>query len=94
MGSRGLFLPLGQMDLNMLDLATIEKYQGELCAYGESNCQMVPNKWEAIQPATNANYGSSTVPLWVSLQPYPQFGDGSYGNGQWRAGARLSGGRL
>jgi hypothetical protein len=80
-GSRGLFLPMGQVDLNMLDLATIAKYQGALCAYGESNCQMVTNTWEAIQPATNANIGQSQVPLWVSLQPYPQFGDGSYGDG-------------
>jgi len=80
-GSRGLFLPMGQVDLNMLDLATIAKYQGALCAYGEPNCQMVNNTWEAIQPATNANYGQSQVPLWVSLQPYPQFGDGSYGSG-------------
>ena len=31
--------------------------------------------------STNANYGSATVPLWVSLQQYPQFGNGSYGAG-------------
>jgi hypothetical protein len=80
-GSRGLFLPMSQVDLNMLDLATIARYQGQLCAYGEPNCQMVPNSWEAIQPSTNANYGQSQVPLWVSLQPYPQFGNGSYGDG-------------
>ena len=83
-GSRGLFLPMGQVDLNMLDLATIAKYKDALCAYGgtqEPNCQMVNNTWEAIQPATNANHGQSQVPLWVSLQPYPQFGDGSYGSG-------------
>ena len=42
---------------------------------------MVPNQWANIQPATNANYGSSTVPLFVSLQDFPQFGNGGYGNG-------------
>jgi hypothetical protein len=75
-GSRGLFLPLSQVDLNELDLGTIGKYQSALFSTS------VPNKWANIQPATNANYGSSTVPLWVSLQPYPQFGTGSYGSGQ------------
>jgi len=42
---------------------------------------MVPNSWAAIEPSTNANYGSPTVPLWASLQQYPQFGGGSYGAG-------------
>ena len=41
----------------------------------------MPNQWASIQPATNANYGSATVPLWVSLEEYPQFGSGSYGDG-------------
>ena len=41
----------------------------------------MPNQWAPIQPATNANYGSATVPLWVSLQEFPQFGNGSYGSG-------------
>jgi Carboxypeptidase regulatory-like domain len=74
-GSRGLFLPLGSADLNTLDLATIGQYQASLLN------NSVPNTWAAIQPPTNANYGSDTVPLWVSVQPYPQFGNGSYGNG-------------
>ncbi len=74
-GSRGLFLPLGQVDLNELDLATIGANQENLLN------TMVPNQWAALQPATNANYGSDTVPLWVSLQKYPQFGNGSYGAG-------------
>ena len=42
---------------------------------------MVSNNWAAIQPATNSNYGAATVPLWVSLQQFPQFGNGSYGAG-------------
>jgi hypothetical protein len=42
---------------------------------------MVPNTWAAIQPSTNSNFGATTVPLWVAVQPYPQFGSGSYGSG-------------
>ncbi len=81
-GSRGLFLPLGGVDLNQLDLATIQKYGSSLCVdTSDPNCQMVPNQWAAIQPPTNGNYGAATVPLWVSLQPYPQFGNGGYGGG-------------
>ncbi len=38
---------------------------------------MVPNQWAAILPPSNQNYGAATVPLWVSLQPFPQFGSGS-----------------
>lgn len=80
-GSRGLFLPLGTADLNVLDLGTIGKYGASLCV-DTSNpaCVMVPNQWASIQPVTNANYGSTSVPLWVSLQPFPQYGSGNYGN--------------
>lgn len=74
-GSRGLFLPLSSVDLNQLDLATIGKYQASLM-----NSQ-VPNQWAAIQPATNSNFGATTVPLFVAVQPYPQFGNGGYGAG-------------
>jgi Carboxypeptidase regulatory-like domain len=81
-GSRGLFLPMGAIDLNTLSLETIQKYGAALCV-DTSNpaCQMVDNTWGPTQPATNGNYGSSTVPLWVSLQKYPQFGSGNYGSG-------------
>ena len=74
-GSRGLFLALNSFDLNQLPLSTIDVNQAALLN------TTVPNQWEAIQPATNANYGSATVPLWVSLQHYPQFGNGNYGSG-------------
>jgi hypothetical protein len=74
-GSRGLFLPFGVLDINQLDLGTIAKYQSALMN------QYVPNQWAAIQDPTNANYGSTTVPLWVAVQPFPQFGNGSYGSG-------------
>jgi hypothetical protein len=81
-GSRGLFLPIGNVDLNTLDLATIRQNGASLCVdTSDPNCQMVPNMWEAVQPATNANYQQSMVPLWASLQPYPQFGNGNYGSG-------------
>ncbi|MFZ0743917.1 MAG: carboxypeptidase regulatory-like domain-containing protein [Terracidiphilus sp.] len=74
-GSRGLFLPLGAVDLNQLDLATIAENRDALLN------STVQNQWEAIQPGTNANSGSPTVPLWVSLQEFPQFGNGNYGSG-------------
>jgi Carboxypeptidase regulatory-like domain len=74
-GSRGLFLPLGAADLNTLDLGTIADNQADLFNVS------VPNQWASIQPATNANYGTATVPLWVSLQEFPQFGSGNYGDG-------------
>jgi hypothetical protein len=41
----------------------------------------VPNTWGPIDDPTNANYGSPTVPQWVALQEFPQFGNGSYGAG-------------
>ncbi len=74
-GSRGLFLPLGNLDLNQLNLGQIGQYQSAL-----QNTR-VPNQWAGIQPTTNANSGSPTVPLFVSLQEFPQFGSGGYGNG-------------
>jgi hypothetical protein len=80
-GSRGLFLPLGSVDVNQFSLQSLQHYGTSLCVVPDSTCVMVPNKWEAIQPSTNGNYGLSTVPLWVSLQPYPQFGNGGYGGG-------------
>lgn len=81
-GSRGLFLPLGNVDLNVLDLGTIAQYGASLCVdTSDPACQMVPNTWAPILPPTNGNYGADVVPLWVSLQKYPQFGGGNYGSG-------------
>ncbi len=74
-GSRGLFLPLGSADLNQLPLGVIQQNGAALFN------NTVPNTWAPTQPATNSNYGSSTVPLWVSLQQFPQFGTGNYGAG-------------
>lgn len=80
-GSRGLFLPLSSVDLNQLSIEQVEKYGASLCVYPSSSCQMVANQWAPLLPPTNSNYGAATVPLWVAVQPYPQFGNGSYGGG-------------
>jgi hypothetical protein len=74
-GSRGLFLPLGVVDLNQLDLGTIARYGAQLCV-DPSNpaCKMVPNTGPV---SLNPNF-SGPVPLWATLQQYPQFGNGSY----------------
>src|SRR6185437_6021978 len=61
-GSRGLYIPFGVIDLNTLSLATIQKYGAALCVdTSDPACQTVPNTWAPIQPATNANFGSATV---------------------------------
>jgi hypothetical protein len=65
-GSRGLHLPLAGADLNELPLSTISQY-------GAALGSQVPNKWEPVYPATSAFYGQATVPLWLALEPYPQF---------------------
>jgi hypothetical protein len=81
-GSRGLFLPLGQVDINQLPLGVIASHGAALCVdTSDPSCVMVPNTWANIQPAGNANTGADTVPLWVSLQRFPQFGTGNYGAG-------------
>ena len=79
-GSRGLFLPFGSVDLNQLDMATIQKYGASLCVVTDPSC-LVPNTWEPILPSTNQWFGSATVPQYVALEKYPQFGNGGYGNG-------------
>jgi len=80
-GSRGLFLPLSMVDLNQLDLGTIAKYGSTLCITNDPSCQTVPNQWAPILPPTNGNAGLTLVSPWVALQPFPQFGNGSYGSG-------------
>ena len=77
-GSRGLFLPFNNVDLNVLDLGTIAKYNTSLCITNDPSCSTVPNRWANLPGAFN---GLSTVPPWFALQPYPQFGSGSYGSG-------------
>lgn len=79
-GSRGLFLPLGNptIDLNQLDLATIAKNNTSLCITNDPACSTAQNPFAALPGAFN---GQATVPPWFVLQPYPQFGNGSYGSG-------------
>jgi len=77
-GSRGLFLPLGSVDLNQLDLATIAKYNSSLCITNNPSCSTAPNPYAALPGSFN---GQATVPPWFVLQAFPQFGDGSYGSG-------------
>jgi hypothetical protein len=75
-GSRGLFLPLNNVDLNVLPLATIAKFGNSLCINNDPTCSTTP-----ITPAVNLNpnfAGSATVPLWATLQPFPQYGNGAY----------------
>jgi hypothetical protein len=76
-GSRGLFLPFSDVDLNQLDLATIAQHGSSLCVVPAPSCIMVPNTGPV---SLNSNF-SGPVPLWATLQPFPQFGNGSYGSG-------------
>ncbi len=80
-GSRGLFLPLGTVDLNTLPIQTIQQYKTALCVTGEPGCVTVPNTLAPVLPATNPYYGSDTIPLWLSLEPYPQFNSGGFNGG-------------
>ena len=83
-GSRGLFLPFGSVAAingNQLPLETIAQYGGQLCAENEANCVMVPNTWAPVLPATNPFYGATTVPLWLALEPFPQFTNGGINTG-------------
>ena len=76
-GSRGLFLPFSSVDLNQLDLGTIAKNGASLCINNDPTCQTVPNQWAPLNP----NNGGAFVSPWVALEPYPQYGNGSYGSG-------------
>jgi hypothetical protein len=79
-GSRGLFLPLGGVDLNQLSLQQIQKFGPGLCVDPSlPQCQMVPN---AGPVSLNPNFtGQATVPLWAVLQQFPQYGNGGYNSG-------------
>ena len=77
-GSRGLFMPLGNVDLNTIDLATIAQNQAALCITNDPSCTTTPNPYPDLPGAFN---GQATVPLWFALQKYPQFGNGAYGGG-------------
>jgi hypothetical protein len=76
-GSRGLFLPFGNVDLNQLGLGTIAKYNNSLCVTPNAACVTTPDTGPV---SLNSNF-SGPVPLWATLQQFPQFGNGSYGSG-------------
>lgn len=75
-GSRGLFLPFGSVDLNVLDVPTLQKYGYSLCVdSSRPECQTGPYSG----PVTlNPNFSGPTVPLWAALEQFPQYGDGAY----------------
>jgi hypothetical protein len=76
-GSRGLFLPLSTVDLNVLDLGTIAKNGASLCTNNDPSCQTVPNRFGTLNP----NFSGPFVSPWVALERFPQFGNGNYGSG-------------
>ncbi len=78
-GSRGLYMPIGGVDLNQLALGTIANYQAALNA-------PIPNRWAPIWPTTSAFYGQATVPQFLALEPYPQFNCGAINCGVSVAG--------
>jgi carboxypeptidase family protein len=79
-GSRGLFLPLGTADQNQLSVEQIQRFGFSLCVdTSNPQCQMVSN---AGPVSLNPSFaGQGTVPLWATLQQFPQYGNGSYGSG-------------
>ncbi|HET9407844.1 MAG TPA: carboxypeptidase regulatory-like domain-containing protein [Candidatus Sulfotelmatobacter sp.] len=78
-GSRGLFLPLGNVDLNQLSLEQIQRFGLSLCVDPSlPQCQMVPNTGPV---SLNPNFSGGPVPLWATLQQFPQYGNGGYGSG-------------
>jgi Carboxypeptidase regulatory-like domain len=79
-GSRGLFVPFGSVDLNTLSLQKIRSYGPSLCITQDPSC-LVPNTYSPIWPSTNAWYGSDTIPFWLTVEPYPQFNGGGFGSG-------------
>jgi hypothetical protein len=79
-GSRGLFLPFMAVDLNVLNVATIEKYGPALCVTNAASCSTAPYAGPVtLNPNLNPSVtGSTGVPLWAALEPFPQYGNGSY----------------
>jgi len=89
-GSRGLYLPLGSVDLNQLDLATIGTYGASLCVEATPSSPFcataLPNPYANL--SGSPFFGQSVAPPWYVLQQYPQFGNGTYGGGN---GVNVSG---
>ncbi len=82
-GSRGLFLPLSSVDLNQLDLGTIQKHGASLCVDSTPSSNACNTAATGVSnPFINLPgspfQGQQFVPLWYVLQPFPQFGNGGY----------------
>jgi hypothetical protein len=67
-GSRAHFLPVSGVKLNELPLSVIATYKDSLVH------STAPNQWTGV-------YSGTTVPLYVSLQSYPQFTNGGINTG-------------
>ena len=75
-GSRGLFLPFGAVDLNNLSLEQIQQYGPQICPNNNPSCPQIPNFLGPVLTPNNFFYGSPTLPFYYSLMPYPQFSPG------------------
>ena len=75
-GSRGLFLPFGAVDLNNLSLETIQQHGSQICPNNNPSCPQIPNFLAPVLTPNNYFYGSPTLPYYYSLMPYPQFSPG------------------
>jgi Carboxypeptidase regulatory-like domain len=78
-GSHGIYLPLNGTDLNQLPMSVFE-------TYGNALSNNIPNTWENALPPTSAFYGQSTVPYWLSFEPYPQYSNGGPNSGVFMDG--------
>jgi hypothetical protein len=78
-GSRGLFLPFSNVDLNQLSLETIQQFNNSLCVVTVATNPGC-NEPNTGPVSLNPNF-SGPVPLWATLQQFPQFGNGGYGSG-------------
>jgi hypothetical protein len=75
-GSRGLFLPFGGVDLNNLSIQTIQKYNTQISPNNNPGDPQIPNFLAPVLTPNNYFYGSPTLPFYYSLMPFPQFSPG------------------
>lgn len=75
-GSRGLFLPFGAVDLNNLSIETIQQYGTQICPNNNPSCPQIANFLAPVLTPNNYFYGSPTLPFYYSLMPFPQFSPG------------------
>ncbi|HZT72630.1 MAG TPA: TonB-dependent receptor [Terriglobales bacterium] len=69
-------------DLNQLPLSVFAKYDPATCGGCPSLTSAVPNPYvNAITDPNSPLYGTATMPLWESLEPFPQFTTGGVNAG-------------